>query len=90
MDDEIDGKEETDQENNEPFIIKMLESAEEYIDNCFEDTDFLEEDLRGAVQAAIHNPDMFHTFSTYEELDSCIDLMPLDVAEDYMEFRKKE
>lgn len=89
LDDEYDEEDEVDLKNSEPFIITLMESAEEYIANCFEDTDFLEEDLRGAVQAAIHDPDMFHSFSTYEELDSCIDLMPLDVAEDYLEYRNK-
>lgn len=86
--DEVEDKEETVDKDRDPFIITILESAKEYTENCFEDTDFLEEDLRGAVQAAIHNPIMFKTFSTYEELDQCIELMPLDVAEEYVEYRK--
>ena len=81
-----------DQEPDEAYktAIEILESPDEYIPNCFEDTDFLEEDLRKYVWLAINNKDLFLRTMSYEELDGLIEVMPGDIARQYTEFRKKQ
>lgn len=72
----------------ELFIIEMLENVELYNENCFDDTDFLEEDIRRLVERAI-NGLLPLCGLTYEELDEYIEVMPMDVAERYQKFRRK-
>lgn len=47
-------------EAEEPdFIISRIEDVSDYLGVFFDDTDFLEDDIRGFVQAAIHNTERF-------------------------------
>lgn len=77
-------------DGEEPFLIECLECPSMYIDNCFEDTDFLEDDLRELAEEAMgRDPVMFLSKMDYEELDQYIDLMPGDVADRYIAYREK-
>ena len=77
-------------DGEEPFLIECLECPSMYIDNCFEDTDFLEDDLRELAEEAMRrDPVLFLSKMDYEELDQYIDLMPGDVADRYIAYREK-
>lgn len=77
-------------DDEKPFLIECLECPALYIDNCFDDTDFLEENLRELAEAAMgRDPIGFLSMMDYEELDQYIDLMPGDVADRYVAFRRE-
>ena len=76
-----------DEENDNGNPIMSMVSAASYIANIFEDTDFLEEDIRGFVQGAMGDPKRFLSAMDYEELDRYVDVMPRDVAARYLAFR---
>lgn len=76
---------------NEGFsIIWALENANDYTFYVSEDTDFLEIDIRAIVQLAVTNNPCFLSLMTYDDLDSYMDVMPLDVLEDYKNYRKEQ
>lgn len=72
----------------ELYIIEMLENVEAYNCNCFDDIDFLEEQVRILVERAVDGS-LFMMGLDYEELDQYIEVMPMDVAERYKKFREK-
>ena len=72
------------------YLISVLESAEDYPDIFFEDTDFLEENLRRLVSLAMSNPAAFRVMMGYDELDTYIEIMPGDLAMQYQAFREKQ
>jgi len=79
-------------ETEEELIESLFDSLENpsvYIELCFDDTDFLDYDLRHYVQLAIYSPGIFRCMMNYEELDQLIDVMPGDVAEQYKAFRRE-
>lgn len=72
------------------FVIKCAEDIHEYIGMFFEDIDFMEDNIRALVELAIHRTELFElTQMSLEELDEYIEVMPIDVVEDYLEFRKR-
>lgn len=78
------------EESQEPkYVLSVIEDLGEYSELYFEDMDFDSESLRGLVQTAIHNTERFLCEMSFENLDEYIDVMPIDVAEEYQEFRKK-
>lgn len=77
----------SDEYNDGLFLIDELEDIEEYIEDCFEDDDFLEENIRTWVELAMSRG-IDYTDFTYEEFDEYIEVMPVDVAEKYMKFRE--
>lgn len=79
------------EETEEPdYIIECVLDIQEYSGLFFEDTDFDEESMRGFVEAAINNSEIFLKEMSYEDLDQYIEVMPADVAEDYKKFRDKQ
>lgn len=72
------------------LVIQSLEDLREYNTILFEDYDFDEEMTRSLAELAIRNPIIFSALMGYEELDQYIDVMPADVAEEYLEFREKK
>ena len=72
------------------FLVHALESAEEYPDNFFEGTYFLEEELCEITSLAMSNPKAFRTLMDYDELDAYIEIMPADLAAEYQKFREKQ
>ena len=67
----------------------MLSKPDGYIDILFEDTDFLDIDIRSYVLLAMSDPVSFKSMMSYEELDQYIEIMPADVAWKYSEFRNE-
>lgn len=77
-------------EDQEPeSVLSIIEDLGVYADVFLEDMDFDSESLRGLVQAAIYNTERFLCEMSFEDLDQYIDVMPVDVAEEYQAFRKK-
>ncbi len=56
---------------------------------CFDDFDFLEEEIRHLVEYAIDGWLWIFGY-TYEEVDRYIEVMPIDIAERYLLFRKEQ
>ena len=70
------------------FIIEKIENVDEYLGDCFEDTDFLEEEIRTMVELVI-NGRSFILGMEIDELDNYIEVMPRDVYERYIRFKEK-
>lgn len=70
-------------------ILALLSKPDGYIDVLFEDSDFLDIDIRSYVFLAMSDPVSFKSMMSYEELDQYIEIMPTDVARKYCEFRKE-
>ena len=78
--------------NNEDAmsLIDACEHIDSYNDLIYEDLDFLDENIRAIVEYAISNTKTFEAIEmSLEDLDKFIEVMPIDVAEEYQEFRKR-
>lgn len=71
-------------------IIDECEHIDLYNGMLYEDLDFLDENIRALVEYAISDVSAFEKIGmTLEELDRFIEVMPIDVAEEYKAFREK-
>lgn len=80
---EIDG------ETESSIIIESLESPDYYVDLCFDDLDFLENDLqRLLIQEVAEAPLLASELINFDAMDQHVDLMTDDVAEQYKMLKK--
>ena len=72
------------------FIIESCEDICQYIGLFFEDTDFLEDNIRSLVELAIRQTEVFvKKEMSLEDLDKYIEVMPIDVVTEYKAFRER-
>ncbi|MBB6624821.1 hypothetical protein H7E67_15380 [Clostridium gasigenes] len=83
----IESEEDYITEDGGNFMLEQLEDIDEYLIFCFQDHDFLKEDLELMVTLYIKSPEIFTNFFQDVNLDDYIDLMPVDLRELYIENR---
>lgn len=71
-------------------LIKLLEDYGSYTDFISDDLDFLGDSLRAIVELALTNSGAFLSLMSYEELDTYVDIMPLDIVDDYKRYREAQ
>lgn len=67
--------------------IGYITDIDGYLDTVFSDWDFLPEFLNRLVALSMDNPSVFQMAMTYEELDDFIDLMDVDLRDNYTKYR---
>lgn len=75
-------------EDEAKYVSESLTDLHNYVGLFFEDIDFDENSIRGLVEMATHYPESFLSMMNYDELEKYVEVMPSDVAEDYMKFRE--
>ena len=68
-------------------ILRWIQDFEEYYDICFQDHDFLPEQLNNMVMLYLENPQLLQMFLQYDNLDDYVNLMDCDLRERYLEVR---
>jgi len=66
-------------------ILKWIQDFEEYYYICFQDHDFLPEQLSSMVMLYLRNPKLLEMFFQHDNLDDYIDLMECDLRDRYLE-----
>ena len=68
--------------------VRIVTDIESYLESLFDDWDFLPDYLNLYVALSINDPSMFRMVMTYEELDEYLELMDMDLREEYVHFRQ--
>lgn len=71
-------------------MVHIMENVSEYLFFCFDDTDFLPEDLSAIVDLYLSGSPFFNNLMSPEELDNFVELMGIDQREKYLQMRSKE
>ena len=71
------------------FAVESVTNIESYLDNLFDDWDFLPEFLNHYVVLSMENPVIFQMAMSYEELDEYLEIMDADLREEYIRYRKQ-
>ena len=71
-------------------ILKWIQDYEEYYYICFQDHDFLPEQLSSMVMLYLRNPKLLEMFFQHDNLDDYIDLMECDLRDRYLEIQSKK
>lgn len=71
-------------------ILKWIQDFEEYYYICFQDHDFLPEQLSSMVALYLRNPKLLEMFFHHNNLDDYMDLMECDLRERYLEIRSEK
>ena len=66
-------------------ILKWIQDFDEYYYICFQDHDFLPEQLSSMVILYLKNPKLLEMFFQHDNLDDYIDLMECDLRDRYLE-----
>lgn len=72
-------------EDGENIVLMCITSYEEYYYICFQDFDFLPDQLSSMVTSYLQNSDMFKMINSDVDLEEYEDLMPCDLRELYRE-----
>lgn len=70
--------------------VSLMETVEDYLFFCFDDTDFLPEDLSAIVDLYLSGSPFFNNLMSPEELDNFVELMDIDHREKYLKMRSQE
>lgn len=76
--------------DNGASILKRIQDYEEYFYICFQDRDFLPENLSDMVMLYLKSPKLLEIFFQHDNLDDYIDLMECDLRERYLEVRSSQ
>lgn len=68
----------------------MIQDFEEYYYICFQDHDFLPEQLSSMVMLYLRNPKLLEMFFQHDNLDDYIDLMECDLRDRYLETQSEK
>ena len=71
-------------------ILKWIQDFEEYYYICFQDHDFLPEQLSSMVMLYLRNPKLLEMFFQHDNLDDYIDLMECDLRDRYLETQSEK
>lgn len=71
-------------------ILKWIQDFEEYYYICFQDRDFLPEQLSSMVMLYLRNPKLLEMFFQHDNLDDYIDLMECDLRDRYLETQSEK
>lgn len=71
-------------------VLRWIQDFEEYYDMCFQDHDFLPEQLNNMVTLYLGNPKQLEILFHYDNLDDYVDLMDCDMRERYLEKRNEK
>jgi hypothetical protein len=80
----------TDNDEDGQNVLRWIQDFEEYYDMCFQDHDFLPEQLNNMVTLYLGNPKMLEILFHYDNLDDYVDLMDCDLRERYLEKRDEK
>lgn len=89
IDDELKRDLENDDDDGKN-ILSWIQDFEEYYYICFQDYDFLPEQLSSMVMLYLRNPKLVEMFFGYDKLDDYIDLMECDLRERYLEMQSEK
>lgn len=70
--------------------LKLIQDFEEYYYVCFQDHDFLPEQLSSMVMLYLRNPKLLEMFFQHDNLDDYIDLMECDLRDRYLETQSEK
>lgn len=70
--------------------LKLIQDFEEYYYICFQDHDFLPEQLSSMVMLYLRNPKLLEMFFQHDNLDDYIDLMECDLRDRYLETQSEK
>lgn len=70
--------------------VSCMEDISDYLEYCFDDWDFLPENLSEMVGLYLNNSPYAEVMISVEELDEFIEIMDLDQREAYLQWREKE
>lgn len=76
------------EEDESYLIIRRLEHFEDYFIFCFEDHDFMLDSLERMVTLYLRSPSIVEGMFPDVDLDDYVDLMPVDLREQYYEKRQ--
>ena len=76
--------------DNGASILKRIQDYEEYFYICFQDRDFLPENLSDMVMLYLKSSKLLEIFFQHDNLDDYIDLMECDLRERYLEVRSSQ
>ena len=71
-------------------ILKWIQDFEEYYYICFQDHDFLPEQLSSMVMLYLRNSKLLEMFFQHDNLDDYIDLMECDLRDRYLETQSEK
>lgn len=86
----IDDEFKRDLNNDGKNSLKLIQDFEEYYYICFQDHDFLPEQLSSMVMLYLRNPKLLEMFFQHDNLDDYIDLMECDLRDRYLEMQSEK
>lgn len=77
-------------DENRECELHQIQDFQEYYDICFQDHDFLPDQLSNMVTLYLEEPKSLALFLQHDNLDNYIDLMECDLRERYLKMREKK